>query len=67
MLTHSGFVNADHHPLAALFPAHEVRHQVLGDFLQAVVTGNQVVFPSKLLFQFLLLLVVQFGLLDQFL
>ena len=40
-------------------------HQVLGDLLQSVVTSNQVVFSGKLLFQLLLLLLVEFSLLDQ--
>ncbi len=65
IFTAVSFVDADHHPLAALFPPHEVRHQVLGDFLQAIVTGNQVVFSGKLSLQLLLLFVIQFGLLDQ--
>ncbi len=40
---------------------HEVRHEVLGDRLQPVVAGDQVVLAGELPLQLLLLLLVQFG------
>jgi hypothetical protein len=34
------FVDANHHPLAPLFPTHKMIHQIFRHLLQAVVTGN---------------------------
>ena len=58
-------VNADHHALPQMPPAHEMLDQIAGNRLQPVLAGNQMVFPGERPLQLLLLRLVQFGLYQQ--
>ena len=55
------------HRLALVAAPHEVRDDVRGDLVQPVVAGDQVVLAGELALQLLLLLLVQFGVLEQLL
>ncbi len=56
-----GLVDADHHGFAAMAAAQEMGHQVLGDGLQALLAGDQVVLAGELALQLGLLGLVQLG------
>ena len=56
-----GLVDAHHHRLAAIAAAGEVRHHILGDGLQPILAGDDVVLAAELALQLFLLRLVQLG------
>ncbi len=59
-----GLVDRDHHRLALMAPADEVIDEVVGDGVEPVVVGDQVVLAGELPGEALLLVLVELGLLE---
>ncbi len=57
----SRLVDGDDHRLAGEATAHEMTDDVLGDFLQPVVAGDQMILARELALQFLFLVIAELG------
>ena len=64
-LQRGGLVDGDHHRLADEAASEEMPHDVLGDRLQPVVAGEDVVLPAQLPFELRFLFGVEFRRLDE--
>ena len=60
-----GFIDADDHRLARLATGEEVGDEILGDLLQPLIAGDEVILAGELALQLALLVVVEIGGRDQ--
>lgn len=60
----SGLVDRDDHRFAPDATAHEVVNEILSDLFKPVIPGDEVVFLCKFPFEFLFLILVKVGLID---
>ena len=61
-----GLVDRDEHRFAAIAAADEMMHEIIGDLVESVLAGDEVILPARTrAASFCLLLFVEVGFVDQ--